>query len=220
MKSLALIVGLYLVSTTVVEVQGIFPILGLAVLKGIIIGSALNGGRNNHHHHSGNNGYRRSYYTRGYNRGYSRGSYYNNHHYHKRSIDEVNENGLEEATTKSTYQIPDQLILSADFQDINDCAKKFICELNAQDETKLDSVEMLTRSLFGYNDAGRLDVTKPSAHFDFAAIVGREAGLDQCKTIFARCDAPYEELKMMIEEGLVDETFGDSTNNYETTSEE
>ena len=64
MKSLALIVGLYLVSTTVVEVQGIF--LGLALLKGIIIGSALSGGRNNNHHHysSGNNGYRRSYYTR------------------------------------------------------------------------------------------------------------------------------------------------------------
>ena len=218
MKSLALIVGLYLVSTTVVEVQGIF--LGLALLKGIIIGSALSGGRNNHHHHYSSGSNRRSYHTRGYNRGYYRGSYYNNHHYHKRSIDEVDENGLEEATTKPTYQIPDQLILSADFQDSNDCAKKFICELNAQEETKLDSVETLTRSLFGYNDSGRLDVTKPSAHFDFAAVVGREAGFDQCKTIFARCDAPYEELKMMIEEGLVDETFSDSTNDFETTSEE
>ena len=147
--------------------------LGLVLLKGIIISSILGGFRNNNQH--------------------------------KRSIDEVNKSGLNHVspTTIPSNQIPDQFIFNAGFQDANDCAKKFICELNAKDETMLDSIEMVTRTLFGDDNSGRFDVTKPSAHFDFAAIVGRKAGFKQCETIFARCDVPYVDLKMMIEEGLL-----------------
>ena len=168
MKSFSLIIGLYIVSTTLIEVQGFF-FLSLVALKGIIIAQLFGGFRNNNQQ--------------------------------KRSI---NENELNDTpTTISSNQIPDQIILSADFQDANDCAKKFICELNAKNKKNLDGIEMVTRSLFGYDDSGRLDVTKPSAHFDFVAVVGRKAGFDQCETIFARCDIPYEDLKKMIEEGLV-----------------
>ena len=127
---------------------------------------------------------------------------FRNNNQQKRSIEGDFKNHVFPLITSSN-QIPDQIILSADFQDTNDCAKKFICELNAKDVTKLDSIEMVTRTLFGYDNSGRFDVTKPSAHFDFAAIVGRKAGFNQCETIFARCDVPYEDLKMMIEEGLL-----------------
>ena len=162
-----------MVSTTIIEVEGFF-FLSLVVLKGIIFSSIFGGFRTNNQQ--------------------------------KRSIDVVNENDFKNhvfTPIASSNEIPDQIILSADFQDTNDCAKKFICELNAKDETKLDSIEMVTRTLFGDDNSGHFDVTKPSAHFDFAALVGRKAGFNQCETIFARCDVPYEDLKMMIEEGLL-----------------
>ena len=247
MKLVHLFIGLCLVSTTVVQVQGVVPLLaaglGLLALKTIILGAALNGGPTNNYFHNDR------YYTfndfdgndlneiRGRptnqqgqgvlnqvmnpdsNQGLDQGVSGNlqdilglsglqnlqnglnsnsgaGRFFYKRSVKENEKKPME-------YQIPKELIFAADFQDVDDCAKKFICEVNAKNDSALDGIEVLIKSLFGYEKSGQLDVTKPSARFDFAAIVGLKSGFEQCKTLFSRCDSSYDAMKNIIEEGLV-----------------
>jgi hypothetical protein len=85
-------------------------------------------------------------------------------------------------------------LITTVFQDIDDCAKMFICQLSTKPEDNLDGIEQNISSIFGTNEQGALDATKPSVLFDLAAIVGRNAGFEQCKTLYARCQMPYDEM--------------------------
>ena len=87
-----------------------------------------------------------------------------------------------------------QLFLLSKFQDVDDCAKMFICQLGTKPEDNLDDIEQNIKNMFGTNEDGALDVTKSSVLFDLAATVGRDAGLEQCKTLYARCQMPYDEM--------------------------
>lgn len=266
MKLVHLFIGLCLVSTTVVQVQGVVPLLaaglGLLALKTIILGAALNGGPSNNYFHNdryytfndfdgnGMNGIRgrpvnqegqgvlnqvlnsglNPTSNQGLNQGVSgnlqdilglsglqnlqNGLQSNSgagRFFYKRSVNENEKKPLE-------YHIPKELIFAADFQDVDDCAKKLICELNAKNDSALDGIEVLIKSLFGYEKSGQLDVTKPSARFDFAAIVGLKSGFEQCKTLFSRCDSSYDAMKNIIEEGLVSQEKSLKTATAKTTT--
>ena len=70
----------------------------------------------------------------------------------------------------------------------------FICQIGTKSEDNLDDIEQNINSIFGTNEQGALDATKPSVLFDLAATVGRDAGLEQCKTLYAKCLIPYDEM--------------------------
>jgi len=84
-------------------------------------------------------------------------------------------------------------ILDASLNDADDCAKKLVCSLNAQDVKTLQADEAAIASLFG-KTAG-IDLTSTTVEFDLAALMGRQAGKNQCDTIYARC--PYQSKDLM-----------------------
>jgi len=84
-------------------------------------------------------------------------------------------------------------ILDASLNDAEDCAKKLVCSLNAQDVKTLQADEVAIASLFG-KTAG-IDLTSTTVEFDLAALMGRQAGKHQCDTIYARC--PYQSKDLM-----------------------
>ena len=84
------------------------------------------------------------------------------------------------------------ILLLSKFQDVDDCAKMFICQLGTKPEDNLDDIEQIINNMFGTNED--LDVTKSSVLFDLAATVGRDAGLEQCKTLYAKCQMPYDKM--------------------------
>lgn len=84
-------------------------------------------------------------------------------------------------------------ILDASLNDGDDCAKKLICSLNAQDIKTLQADEAVIASLFG-KSAG-IDLTAATIEFDLAALMGRQVGKHQCDTIYARC--PYQTKDLM-----------------------
>jgi len=84
-------------------------------------------------------------------------------------------------------------ILDASLNDGDDCAKKLICSLNAQDIKSLQADEAVIASIFG-KSAG-IDLTAATIEFDLAALMGRQVGKHQCDTIYARC--PYQTKDLM-----------------------
>ena len=86
-----------------------------------------------------------------------------------------------------------ELLLTASLNDAEDCAKKLVCTLNAQDLSTLDTEERAIAVLFG--QAENIDVTVVTVEFDLAAHMGRKAGEDQCQLIYSRC--PYQTKDLM-----------------------
>jgi len=140
-------------------------LLGLkaAVGGGLLLGAALGSRRR-----SGGRSYRKSSYRRRWGR----------------SIEDSNEGEEDERA---------ELLLTASLNDAEDCAKKLVCTLNAQDLTTLDTEERAIALLFGQAD--NIDVTAVTVEFDLAALMGRKAGHDQCQLIYSRC--PYQTKDLM-----------------------
>jgi len=92
-----------------------------------------------------------------------------------------------------TFDEMSNTILDASLNDADDCAKKLVCSLNAQDVNTLQADEAAIASLFG-KTAG-IDLTSTTVEFDLAALMGRQAGKNQCDTIYARC--PYQSKDLM-----------------------
>ena len=86
-----------------------------------------------------------------------------------------------------------ELLLTASLNDAEDCAKKLVCTLNAQDLNTLDTEERAIAILFG--QAENIDVTAVTVEFDLAAHMGRKAGEGQCQMIYSRC--PYQTKDLM-----------------------
>ena len=86
-----------------------------------------------------------------------------------------------------------ELLLTASLNDAEDCAKKLVCTLNAQDFNTLDTEERAIAILFG--QAENIDVTAVTVEFDLAAHMGRKAGEGQCQLIYSRC--PYQTKDLM-----------------------
>ena len=90
--------------------------------------------------------------------------------------------------------------VKADLEDFDDCAKMFICQLNAKNDSTLGPVEKMMKKSFstGSNNYGGLDVNRVSARFDLAALTGKMVGLNQCKLFYGRCKIPYIQMKNML----------------------
>ena len=63
------------------------------------------------------------------------------------------------------------MLLLLKFQDVDDCAKMFICQLSTKPKKNLDDIEQNISSIFGTNEQGALDATKPSVLFNLATTV-------------------------------------------------
>jgi len=119
---------------------------------------------------------------RSYGRSYSHGrSYRKSYRRHGRSVEDESFDEMSNA------------ILDASLNDAEDCAKKLVCSLNAQDVKTLQADEAAIASLFG-KTAG-IDLTSTTVEFDLAAFMGRQAGKNQCDNIYARC--PYQSKDLM-----------------------
>ena len=84
--------------------------------------------------------------------------------------------------------------VKADLEDFDDCAKMFICQLNAKNDSTMGPVEKMMKKSFSAGSTtnyGRLDVNRVSARFDLAALTGKMVGLKQCKLFYGRCKIPY-----------------------------
>ena len=84
---------------------------------------------------------------------------------------------------------------------MDDCVKKYVCELNAKNDFKLDNLELHMKSTFGppKTDEKTLDYSKPSVKIDLAAMIGRSVGLGQCEIVYGRCSISYMEMKNFIQ---------------------
>ena len=92
-------------------------------------------------------------------------------------------------------------IVKADLDDFDDCAKMFICQLNAKNDSTLGPVEKMMKKSFSIGSTtnyGGLDVNRVSARFDLAALTGKMVGLNQCKLFYGRCKIPYLQMKNML----------------------
>jgi len=157
-------------STIIIGVAGgglaLAGLLGLKALAvGAFAGGALLGAAS-----------RRRSRTRSYGR-----SYRKSYRRHGRSVED------------ETFDEMSNTILDASLNDADDCAKKLVCSLNAQDVKTLQADEAAIASLFG-KTAG-IDLTSTTVEFDLAAFMGRQAGKNQCDTIYARC--PYQSKDLM-----------------------
>ncbi len=110
----------------------------------------------------------------------------------------MEDEGEEDVLTEK--EILDELFLRATMQDVDDCAKKFVCLVNSRDAAGegLDSMERTVVSLFE-GEKGFLDASAGSARFQLAAIMGRVAGASQCDRIYARCTLPYRDMAKFME---------------------
>ena len=86
----------------------------------------------------------------------------------------------------------DDAVLRASWEDIDDCAKKMVCEINAMPYAALDKEMANIHNMFA--QGGTIDVAADSVEFDLAAIMGRKAGAAQCQTIYRRCPYTVEQL--------------------------
>merc|ERR1711935_594487 len=204
MKSVILLSAAFLASFAIVECQwGGGSGLGLLALKGLLLKGAAIGyaiGSSSNRRHSGGRG-------RGYS-GYSSGcggSSYGCGGYSRWRREIKGDVG------KLRWP-KDDLIFQAEVQDFDDCAKMFVCQLGAKPKDSLNDVEKNINDMFGTNQNGALDVLKPQnlQGFEFAATVGRDAGLEQCQTFYARCQMPYQEMMKFMNQKEVLGSFNEN----------
>jgi hypothetical protein len=125
-----------------------------------------------------------------------------------------------EGSEDNSLQIQ-QVMLQASIQDNDDCAKAFVCQVNAK-PIRTTPMEEFVYDYFGGNtrDTAMLralmpgsapgmtvvDVLSPSVQFELAAQVGRIGGVQTCQQIYAQCTLPYSELIAAIEGKVTPQT--------------
>jgi hypothetical protein len=108
----------------------------------------------------------------------------------------------------------EQVMLQASIQDNDDCAKAFVCQVNAK-PIRSTAMEQFVFDYFGGNakDTAMLralmpgsaqgmtviDALSPTVQFELAAQVGRLGGVEQCQKIYAQCTMQYTELLGALE---------------------
>jgi len=157
---------------------GIAALIGVKALflKGAIIGGAIGLASRRRSRVS----HRRSYSHRPV-KTYRRKSYRR----HGRSIEDETQTFEENETLSSA-------ILDISLNDAEDCVKKLICSLNAQDVNTLEADEQILANVFG--KTAEIDLTSTSVEFDVAALIGRQVGEAQCNKIYARCHDQTKDL--------------------------
>ena len=109
----------------------------------------------------------------------------------------------------------EQIMLQASLEDNDDCAKAFVCYVNAK-ATRVTPVEKfvyeyfvaatkeqaMLKALMPKETALGLtvvDVLSPIVQFNLAAQIGTIGGTQQCQRIYAQCPLPYSELQSVVE---------------------
>jgi hypothetical protein len=119
-----------------------------------------------------------------------------------------------EGSNDNSIQI-EQVMLQASLEDNDDCAKAFVCHVNAN-PALVTPVEQFVSQYFGTTSKDQamfkalmpqeaaqaltvVDALSPTVQFDLAAQIGKIGGSQQCKKIYAQCPLPYHELLSVIE---------------------
>ena len=119
-----------------------------------------------------------------------------------------------EASDESSIQL-EQIMLQASLEDNDDCAKAFVCYVNAK-PTRVTPVEEFVFEYFGAATKEQamlkalmpkesaqgltvVDALSPTVQFDLASQIGKMGGSQQCQKIYAQCPLPYSELLSVIE---------------------
>ncbi|TRY68520.1 hypothetical protein TCAL_14210 [Tigriopus californicus] len=89
------------------------------------------------------------------------------------------------------------IFLKASINDVDDCAKNFVCQLAAKSDESMDGFETTAFAIYGH--ATSIDVSRSDVEFQLASNVGRLAGIQQCQTIYARCPMSYGQLLQTME---------------------
>lgn len=87
-------------------------------------------------------------------------------------------------------------LYEASIEDVNDCAKRLVCEINAVPEDKLNSMEQEIRQMFG--ETNGLNLASDVVEFNLAALVGRKVSAAQCGKIYARCEFGKDKLLQIL----------------------
>ena len=87
-------------------------------------------------------------------------------------------------------------LLQASLVDKDDCAKMFVCQLNAVPFEKMSEFEREVYADYGKN--GTIDVSSEGVEFDLAALTGRLAGKEQCERLYGRCAGTSYEKMLQI----------------------
>ena len=87
----------------------------------------------------------------------------------------------------------ENIFLEASILDTDDCAKSFVCQLNAKPLEELSEFEEVMRNMYAPKNV--IDVTKDTVELDLASMIGRKAGEERCQTIYQNCQLGYETMK-------------------------
>ena len=91
-----------------------------------------------------------------------------------------------------------EVLLDASLNDADDCGKKLICILNAQESLAEDEAKIA--QLFGKTES--IDLSAVTVEFDVAALMGKKVGEAQCETIYNRCNYGVKDLMNVIRQPL------------------
>jgi len=91
-----------------------------------------------------------------------------------------------------------EVLLDASLNDADDCGKKLICILNAQESLAEDEAKIA--QLFGKTES--IDLSAVTVEFDVAALMGKKVGEAQCETIYSRCNYGVKDLMNVIRQPL------------------
>lgn len=89
------------------------------------------------------------------------------------------------------------ILLRASVEDVDDCAKNFVCQLNTKSIKSMDAFERTIFAVYGQDPT--IDVSRSDVEFQLASNIGRLSGIQHCKTIYARCPMEYGQLLKTIE---------------------
>lgn len=90
-----------------------------------------------------------------------------------------------------------EMFLKASLLDVDDCAKNLVCQLSTK---SIESMDALERTVFAiYGQDASIDLSRADVEFQLAANIGRQAGIQQCLNIYARCPWDYRQLLHTIE---------------------
>ena len=99
-----------------------------------------------------------------------------------------------------------ELFLSASIEDVDDCVKSYLCQLNAPDVSPdfLTDLDFMIKEAFPTMTRGDDDVCdsisykSPTVEFDLAALIGSNSDMEHCGKIYARCSIPFPDISLSM----------------------
>jgi hypothetical protein len=77
--------------------------------------------------------------------------------------------------------------------------KLFVCDLSSRLESTLSDFEAGLRDNFA-SSLSEIDPSSGGVEFDLASVIGRTQGVQQCRSVYARCRYDYDTVLGVIRE--------------------